>query len=222
MPQNHELTLIDYWRSGTSHRLRIALELKGVAYARHHVDLRTGAQREADYLGLNPQGLAPVLLVDGAPLTQTPAILEWLEETYPAPPLLPTDPIARAHVRALAAVVACDIHPLGNLRILNYLRRDLAQDDGPIAAFARRWNEDGFAALEGLLAAGPAREAGGPWAWGASPTLADCCIVPQLYAAADRYNLRPEGRLAEIAAAADAHPAFVAALPKNQPDAPQA
>jgi maleylpyruvate isomerase len=217
MPQKHSLTLIDYWRSGTSHRLRIALELKGLAYARRHVDLRTGAQRAPDYLAVNPQGLAPVLEVDGAPLTQTPAILEWLEETFPEPALLPADPIARAHVRALAAVVACDIHPLGNLRVLNYLRQDLSHDDAAIARFAARWNEDGFAALERLLASAPA----GAWAWGERPTLADCCIVPQLYAAADRYGLAPKGRLAEIAAAAAAHPAFIAAHPLNQPDAPK-
>jgi maleylpyruvate isomerase len=217
MPQKHSLTLIDYWRSGTSHRLRIALELKGLAYARRHVDLRAGAQRAPDYLAVNPQGLAPVLEVDGAPLTQTPAILEWLEEAFPTPPLLPVDPLERARVRALAGLVACDIHPLGNLRVLNYLRNELGHDEAAVSGFAVRWIEDGFAALERLLASAPA----GPWAWGEHPTLADCCIAPQLFAAADRYGLVPGGRLGAIAAAAEAHPAFVAAHPLNQPDAPK-
>jgi maleylpyruvate isomerase len=211
------LTLIDYWRSGTSHRTRIALELKGLGYERRAVDLRAGEQRGADYLALNPQGLAPTLIVDGVPLTQSPAILEWLEETWPEPPLLPGDPIDRAHVRAIAAAVACDIHPLGNLRVLSYLRHEMAQDDEVVARFARRWIEDGLAAVERLIERGP----GGPWAWGAAPTLADCCLVPQLYAAVDRYGTSLSPRLADVAAAADAHPAFVAAHPRSQPDAPR-
>ncbi|MBI1187884.1 MAG: maleylacetoacetate isomerase [Alphaproteobacteria bacterium] len=217
MPQTPALALIDYWRSGTSHRLRIALELKGLRYARSHVDLGAGAQHAADFMAVNPQGLAPVLIVDGTPLTQTPAILEWLEETVPVPALLPPDPAARAHVRALAAVVACDIHPLGNVRVLNYLRNELGQDDAAVAGFARRWTVDGFAALERLLANAPP----GPWAWGEAPTLADCCIVPQLYAAVDRYGVALSGRLAAIAAAAEGHPAFIAAHPLSQPDAPK-
>jgi maleylpyruvate isomerase len=213
----HRLTLIDYWRSGTSHRTRIALHLKGLEFEHRSVDLRAGAQRGADYLRLNPQGLAPTLVVDGTPLTQSPAILEWLEEAYPAPPLLPADPIARAHVRAIAAAVACDIHPLGNVRVLKYLRGELGQDEAAALAFARCWIEDGFAAIEGLLERGP----GGPWCWGDAPTLADCCLVPQIYAAVDRHGLALPPRLAEIDAAAAAHPAFIAAHPKNQPDAPR-
>lgn len=217
MPDPAHLTLIDYWRSGTSHRTRIALELKGLKYARRHVDLRAGAQQSAENRAHNPQALVPTLIIDGQDLTQSPAILEWLEETYPEPPLLPAEPLARARVRAIAAAVACDIHPLGNMRVLKYLREELGQDDKAAAAFARRWIADGFAAIEQLIKAGP----GGPWAWGPAPTLADCCLVPQLYAATDRYSVELSPRLAEIAAAAAAHPAFIAAHPKNQPDAPQ-
>ncbi len=211
------ITLIDYWRSGTSHRTRIALHLKGLAFTHETVDLRAGAQRDAAYTDKNPQGLVPCLIVDGAALTQSPAILEWLEETHPNPPLLPRDLLGRARVRAIAAAVACDIHPLGNLRVLNYLRGELAQNESAVAAFARRWIEDGFAAIEKLLATGP----GGPWAWGAAPSLADCHLVPQLYAAQDRYGVALSPRLAEIAAMAEAHPAFIAAHPLNQPDAPR-
>jgi maleylpyruvate isomerase len=216
MPQDHRLTLIDYWRSGTSHRTRIALELKGLSYERRAVDLRAGEQRRDDYLALNPQGFAPTLIVDGEPLTQSPAILEWLEETYPQPPLLPATPVERAHVRAIAAAVACDIHPLGNLRVLSYLRHDMAQDDEVVRRFACRWIEDGLAAVERLIDRGP----GGPWVWGPAPTLADCCLVPQLYAAVDRYGLSLAPRLSTIAQAAETHPAFIAAHPKNQPGAP--
>ncbi|MGE0044368.1 MAG: maleylacetoacetate isomerase [Hyphomonadaceae bacterium] len=216
MPETHDLTLIDYWRSGTSHRTRIALELKGLSYARVNFDLRAGAQKSAENLAHNPQGFVPTLVVDGQDLTQSPAILEWLEEAYPEPPLLPADTIARARVRAIAAAVACDIHPLGNMRVLKYLREELGADEKAAAAFAARWITDGVAGIERLMAAGP----GGPWAWGENPTLADCCLVPQLYAAVDRYNVQLSPRMREIEAAASRHPAFIAAHPKNQPDAP--
>lgn len=209
------LTLVDYWRSGTSHRLRIALNLKGLAYERRHVNLMAGAQHDPAWRAENPQGFVPALIADGRVMTQTLAIMEWLEETAPAPPLLPADPAARAHVRALAGIVACDIHPLGNQRVLKYLREDLGCDQQAAAAFAARWIVDGFTALEALLD-GP-----GPWAAGVAPTMADCCIVPQLYAAQDRYALALPPRLAALDAAAAAHPAFIAAHPKNEPDAPR-
>lgn len=213
------ITLYDYFRSGTSHRTRIALHLKGVAFTHVAIDLRAGAHKDPTFLARNPQGLTPALEVDGVMLTQSPAILEWLEEAFPEPPLLPRDPIARAHVRALAAIVACDIHPLGNMRVLNALREDHHQATEAIAGFAVRWIKEGFAALEALLARGPGD---GPWAWGATPTLADCCIAPQIYAAVSRYDLpmTPYPRLARLWAAAQAHDAFIAAHPLNQPDAP--
>lgn len=210
--------LYNYWRSGTSHRTRIALALKGVAYENRAIDLTAAEQRNADFLMRNPQGLVPALeLDDGQTITQSMAIIEWLEETHPAPPLLPKDPIARAKVRAIANAVACDIHPLGNLRVLNYLRKELGQDEDAVSAWAMRWIRDGFAAIEQLLADSP----GGPWCWGGEPTLADVCVVPQIYAAVSRYGLdiRHFRRLAEIDMAAAAHPAFQAAHPTRQPDA---
>ena len=211
------MKLYDYWRSGTSHRLRIALALKGVAYEQASVDLLAAAQRSEEHMARNPQGFVPVLDTGDALLTQTPAILEWLEETIPEPPLLPKDPLERARVRAIANVVMCDIHPLGNSRIVNSLRADFGQDDAAIAAWMTRWVRDGFTAIERLLAQGP----GGPWCWGAAPGLADVRVVPQIYAAISRYQLDIRGfrRLAEVDMAAAAHPAFQAAHPTRHPDA---
>lgn len=205
------LTLYDYWRSGASHRVRIALELKGAPYRRVPVDLRLKAHKQADYVGLNPQGLVPTLVTpEGLRLTQSPAILEWLEETHPEPPLLPPAAADRARVRAMAAIVACDVHPLGNLRVLEAVRALGGED----AAWQTRWIAEGFAALEALM------EGPGPWCWGDRPTLAECCVVPQLYAATSRYafDLTPYPRLAALAAAADAHPAFQAAHPERVRD----
>ncbi|MGE0828505.1 MAG: maleylacetoacetate isomerase [Hyphomonadaceae bacterium] len=212
-----QLTLLDYWRSGTSHRTRIALELKGVQYERRPVDLRAGAQAQAPYRAQNPQALVPTLLVDGRPLTHSPAILVWLEEAFPAPPLLPKDAAARALVRAICAAVACDIHPLGNLRVLKHLREEMGQPEAAVAAFAARWIKDGLNALEALIARHDGEKPS--WAFGDAPSLADCCLVPQLYAAEDRYGIKPPPRLQIIAELAAAHPAFIAAHPKNQSDA---
>ncbi|MBU6372221.1 MAG: maleylacetoacetate isomerase [Alphaproteobacteria bacterium] len=213
------MTLWSYWRSGAAHRVRIALELKGVAYQIAPVDLRAGAQKAEDYRARNPQALVPTLEVGGHRLTQSLAIIEWLDERYPTPPLLPDDPIARAQVRAAAAVVACDVHPLGNLRVLNAVR-GLGADEAGVASWARGWITSGFEALERLL-----EDAGreGPFAFGPEPGLADCTIAPQLYAAQDRYaiDLAPFPRLAALDSAAQAHPAFIAAHPLSQPDAPE-
>jgi maleylpyruvate isomerase len=211
-------TLYNYFRSGTSHRTRIALALKGIAYEQVAVDLTAAAQRDPDFLARNPQGLVPALVTDdGETLTQSMAIIEWLEETQPDPPLLPKDPVARAKVRAIANAVACDIHPLGNLRVLQYLRKEYGQNDSGVAAWATRWIKDGFNAIEQMLAESP----GGPWCWGKEPTLADVCLVPQIYAAVSRYalDIRYWRRLAEIDMAAAAHPAFQIAHPTRQPDA---
>lgn len=216
------LTLYNYWRSGTSHRVRIALALKGLDYSYVPIELTAAAQREAEFLVRNPQGFVPALETDGGEtLTQSMAIIEWLEETHPEPPLLPKDAVARAKVRALANAVACDIHPLGNMRVLQYLRKEYAQDDAGIAAWSMRWIKDGFGAIEQMLADGPKGSLGGPWCWGKEPTLADVCLVPQIYAAVSRYalDIRYYRRLAEIDMAAAAHPAFQAAHPTRQPDA---
>ena len=209
------MILHGYWRSGTSYRTRIALNLKGLTYAQHGVDLRQGAQRSEDYLRLNPQGLVPALEVDGAVLTQSPAILEWLEETHPTPPLLPSDPVARAQVRAMAALIGCDIHPLNNLRVGKALREGFGADQAAVDAWAARWIQPGFAALEALVA-----QHGDGWCFGAAPTLADCYLIPQIYSAR-RFNVTLDAfpRLLAIEAAAEAHPAFQAAHPDRQPDA---
>ena len=209
------MILHGYWRSGTSYRTRIALELKGLAYEQRGVDLRQGAQRSQAYLALNPQGLVPALEVDGAVLTQSPAILEWLEETHPAPPLLPGDAVDRATVRAMAALVGCDIHPLNNLRVGKALRETFGADQAAVDAWAARWILPGFSALEAQVA-----RHGEGWCFGAAPTLADCYLIPQIYSAR-RFNVDLDAfpRLLAIESAAAAHPAFVAAHPDNQPDA---
>jgi maleylpyruvate isomerase len=211
------LKLYDYWRSGTSHRLRIALALKGLPYTQESVDLVAGGQHAPAQRARNPQGFVPVLDTGDALLTQSPTIIEWLEETHPEPPLLPRDPLARAKVRAIANVVACDIHPLGNQRVLKYLRDPLGHDDAAIAAWASRWIRDGFDAIEALISDGP----GGAWCWGDAPTLADVCVAPQIYAATSRYGIDVSAwpRLAGVDRAAAAHPAFVAAHPTHHPDA---
>jgi len=209
------MILHGYWRSGTSYRTRIALNLKGVEYRQAALDLRTGAQKSEAYLRLNPQGLVPALETDdGLVLTQSPAILEWLEETHPEPPLLPRDAAGRAQVRAMAALIGCDIHPLNNLRVLKAVR-GLGADQSGVDAWAGQWIIDGFTALEALVV-----RHGEGWCFGATPSLADCYLMPQLYSAR-RFNvdLAAFPRLLEIEARAEAHPAFIAAVPENQPDA---
>lgn len=207
------IVLHDYFRSGASHRVRIGLNLKGAAYERRAVDLRVGAQKAPVYTALNPQGLAPTLVTDdGAALTQSLAILEWLDETIPSPPFLPQDAMGRARVRAIADIVACDIHPLGNLRVVRWLQETAQCDDARIKAFMAVWVKDGFDAIETLIAQGP----GGPWCWGSAPTLADICVAPQIYAARSRYDfdMAPYPRLRAVEAAAAEHPAFQQAHPE--------
>lgn len=209
------LKLHGYWRSGTSYRTRIALNLKGVSFTQVTHDLRLGAQNHAAYHVLQPQGLVPALEVDGQVLIQSPSILEWLEERFPDPPLLPSDAIERATVRAMAAVVGCDIHPLNNLRVLKSLRADLGADEAQVSAWIARWIESGFAALETLIA-----RHGDGYAYGDKPTLADAYVVPQVYAA-ERFgvSLNAFPALAAAANHARTHPAIAAAAPEVQPDA---
>ena len=208
------MILHSYWRSGTSYRTRIALNLKGLTYEQHTVDLRQRAHKTPEYLALNPQGMVPALEIDGAILTQSVAILEWLEEAYPDPALLPAAPLERARVRAMAALIGSDIHPLNNLRVLGAVR-SLGADQAGVDAWAEGWIKAGFDALEQMVA----RDGQG-WTFGASPTLADCYLIPQLYSAR-RFNvdLTPWPRLLAIEQVSESHPAFIAAHPDNQPDA---
>ena len=210
------MILHGYWRSGTSYRVRIALALKGIAVNQVTLDLRTGAQGSDAYRALNPQALVPTLeLEDGSVLTQSPAILEWLEECYPDPPLLPGDATQRAIVRAMAATIACDVHPLNNMRVLNSLRQDFAADAAAVNGWIARWIVDGFTALEQLVA-----RHGQGFAFGSTATLADCHLVPQVYSA-ERFDIDLSAfpHLAAAAARARALPAFAAAHPDRQPDA---
>jgi maleylpyruvate isomerase len=209
------LVLHAYWRSGTSYRTRIALNLKGLDYEIRPVNLLSGEQGHDAYRALDPQGLVPTLQTPDGDLIQSPAILEWLEETHPTPPLLPPDPRGRAEVRAMAAVVGCDIHPLNNLRVLRALKNDLDATDGQRAAWQTRWMADGFSALEALIA-----HHGQGFCWGAAPALADCYLIPQVYAA-DRVgvNLAPYPLIRSVAERCRALEAFAGAHPDHQPDA---
>ncbi len=177
--------------------------------------VRSGAQRAPDYRALAPQGLVPAMVADDTVLTQSGAILEWIEARWPQPPLLPADPGEAAIVRAMAGIIACDIHPLGNLRVLQALRQDLGADEDQVRAWIGRWTGEGLAALETLVA-----RHGGTHAFEDSPSFADCHIVPQLYNAR-RFgvDLTPFPRLCAVDAAACALPAFAAAHPDRQPDA---
>jgi maleylacetoacetate isomerase len=212
------MKLYDYFRSSAAYRLRIALNLKGVAPERAFVHLRRGAQRADDYLEMNPQGLVPALVTDaGDVLKQSLAIIEWLEETHPKPPLLPSDAAGRARVRSLALAIACDIHPLNNLRVLNYLTGTLGATDAQKDGWYRYWCDVGLEALETRLARDSAT---GVFCHGATPSMADICLVPQL-ANARRVDLdlAPYPTLLRIESACTALPAFAAAAPAKQPDA---
>lgn len=166
-----------YYRSSASFRVRVALNLKAIAYEDVFHHLRRGEQRAPDYLKLNHQGLVPTLNIDGQVLIQSLSILDYLDETRPDPPLLPTDPAGRARVRAIAQIVACDIHPIDNLRVLNYLRKTLQQPEDAIKDWYNRWIADGFSAIEAMLAASPET---GRFCHGDNITMADICLVPQV------------------------------------------
>jgi maleylacetoacetate isomerase len=168
--------LFDYWRSSASYRVRIALNLKGIQYESVPIDLVGGAQKDPAYRERNPQGFVPLLEIDGARIAQSLAIIDYLDATRPEPPLLPGEPGDRAHVLSLALAVACDIHPLNNLRVLKYLAGPLGQPEDVRDTWYRHWVSEGLAALEEM-----AREQAGRFLFGDSPTLADICLVPQLY-----------------------------------------
>lgn len=211
------MKLYNFFRSGTSHRVRIALNLKGLPFEYVAVDLRREQHSAAAFKAVNPQGLVPALEHEGRVLTQSPAILEWLEERYPRPPLLPGDPEARARVRAMAAIVGCDIHPLNNRRVLELLRHDFALDDAAIDAWAGRWITAGFDALETMLGEDQER---GDYCHGGSPSLADVYLVPQVESARRfKVELSRWPRIVAIDAACCSLEAFQRAAPPLQPDA---
>jgi maleylpyruvate isomerase len=171
------MLLYGYFRSSAAYRTRIALNLKGLAYDSSYVHLQKNDQLSPDYAKVNPQQLLPALVDDGTLLTQSLAIIEYLEETHPEPPLLPADPAGRARVRAIALAIACDIHPLNNLRVLRYLVREMGVSDAKKDEWYRHWVETGLAQVEQLLAGHPAT---GKFCHGDSPGLADICLVPQI------------------------------------------
>jgi len=211
------LKLYGYFRSSAAYRVRIALALKGLAYEYLAVHLRKGEQDAAEYRELNPNALVPTLVDDRGTFTQSLAIIEYLDERHPEPPLLPHTPEARSRVRAIALAIACDIHPLDNLRVLRYLVRTLGTSEETKDAWYRHWIDVGLGALEAQLARDPAT---GEFCHGGIPTLADCCLVPQL-ANARRAGIPLEvyPTLTRIEANCNALPAFAAAAPERQPDA---
>ncbi len=203
-----EVVLYDFWRSSAAYRVRIALNLKGIEYRSVPIDLRTGEQSGAEFTALNPQGLVPALAIDRQLLTQSLAIIDYLDVTRPQSPILSAVPAARARALARALVIAADVHPIQNLRVMNRLREQFAADENSVLAWNRHWIATGFAALEegapddGLFG-------------GSSPDLADICLVPQM-ANARRFEV-PLGacpRLVRIDAALRQHPAFAAAAPE--------
>ena len=209
------MKLYTYWRSTSSYRVRIALALKGLQVEQAFIHLmRNGGEQHGEaYRALNPQERVPTLVLDdGTALTQSPAIIEYLEEAYPVPPLLPADRTQRAKVRAVAAIIGCDIQPLHNLGPLTYLRRTLGQAEPEVDAWITTWAGSGLKAVETLIG-------DGPYCFGKTPGLADVYLIPQLYAAR-RFGVPLDAypRIRRVEAEAEGHPAFVKAHPANQPD----
>lgn len=218
---SERLTLYSYWRSSAAYRVRIGLALKGLRYDTVPVHLvRNGGEQHApDYAAANPQKLVPMLVHGQRRMRQSLAILEYLDEVWPEPPLLPSTARGRQRVRALAQLVACDIHPLNNLRVVRFLEHEWNVPQPERDVWMRHWMVEGFDAFEALLAVHPSTA---EFCEGHLPTLADCCLVPQLYNAR-RFgvDLAPYPTILRVEAACLAHPAFDAARPENQPDAPR-
>ncbi len=208
------LTLYSAWRATAPYRVRIGLALKGVAYDYAAVDLIRGDQRAPEYRAVNPQGLTPALDIGDRVLTQSLAILEWLEETHPEPPILPRAALDRQAVRAMALVIACDIHPLNNTRVGRKLHQ-MGIDQAGILDWTQGWIRDGFDALEPMI-----ERHGHGFAFGDTPTIADCCLIPQVYSA-NRYevDLTPWPAIRAVNERCAEHPTFQAAHPTKQPDA---
>jgi maleylacetoacetate isomerase len=208
------MQLFSYFRSTSSYRVRIALALKQLEYQYVPINLLKGEQWQADFLELNPQGRVPALKTDsGELLVQSPAIIEYLEEVYPQPALLPTEHAARAQVRGVAALIGCDIHPLHNVSVLNQLR-GLGHDEAQVNAWIAHWISQGLAAVEKLIG-----DSG--FCFGEEPGLADVYLIPQLYAAQRfKVSLADYPRIRRVAALAEEHSAFINAHPDRQPDIP--
>ncbi|MBG0799806.1 maleylacetoacetate isomerase [Methylocystis sp. L43] len=208
------MILYDYYRSSAAYRVRIAIALKGLVVERRRVHLLHGEQRDPGYRAKSPLGIVPTLqLDDGRLITQSLAIIDYLDALKPQPPLLPKDPVLAAQARAAALTIACEIHPLANLRVIEALQGEFGARDDQIAAWRRRWIAEGLTAVEALIAAGP-------FAFGAAPSLADICLVPQVYNAR-RFDVSLDTcpRIVAVEAACAAHPAFMEARPEAQPDA---
>jgi maleylacetoacetate isomerase len=213
------MKLYTFFRSSASYRVRIALNLKALTYEQVPIHLRRGGgeQFSATYKSINPQALVPALEDDGRILTQSLAIMEYLEECYPKPPLLPADPADRGVVRSMALIIACEIHPIQNLRVLVHLKNNLKHSEDDLNLWARHWIDLGLSALEQIVVSSPKR---GKFCFGDTPTLADICLVPQL-ANARRFgcDLSAYPTLLRIETACNALPAFAGAAPEKQPDA---
>jgi maleylacetoacetate isomerase len=204
--------LYDYFRSSASYRARIALNLKGIDYEQRSINLAKGAQKDEAYRGLNPQGFVPMLEIDGHRLTQSLAICNYLNSIVPDPPFMPADAADRAHALALALMVACDIHPLNNLRVLKYLKGEFGATEEATDAWYRHWVAEGLAALEAM-----AEPRAGAFLFGDEPSIADICLVPQLYNAR-RFSVSLDAypTLRRADETASAHEAFAAAHPDLQ------
>ncbi len=211
------MKLYTYFRSSAAFRVRIALNLKGLAYEPVFVHLAKGQHREASYAGVNPQALLPTLEVAGKRLTQSLAIIEYLEEAHPLPPLLPKDPLGRARVRSLSMLISSEIHPVNNLRVLQHLKRTLGQGEDQVNAWYRHWIADGLMKFEADLANGRST---GVFCYGDTPTMADCCLVPQIFNA-QRYQCDTAAYPAAMRVFAECMKldAFDRAQPTKQPDA---
>lgn len=212
------MKLIGYFRSSAAYRVRIALNLKGIVVEHSSRHLRRGEQKAPDYVAINPQKLVPAFILDtGEVLTQSLAILEYLEETYPTPPLLPKDPVGRARVRSLALIPTADIHPIQNLRVMAYLREKYEQSEEGTFAWSRHWIETGFDAYEASIAKDPRT---GTFSHGDQPTMADLCLVPQVFNAGRfKVDMKRFPTIQRIYDTCMQHPAFDAAQPAKQPDA---
>lgn len=204
-----------FFRSSSAYRCRIAFNLKGIQPEFTPVVLRQKQHKSEEFLAMNPQGLVPVLDTGDAKLSQSLAIIEWLDETHPEPALLPGGPAEKAQIRAFAQIIACEVHPLQNLRVLNFIKDHYGQDQEGADQWCRHWIAEGLAACEAIAA-----QNSGEFTFGNAPTLADICLIPQMFSA-DRFGLSTDAypRLQEIRSACEAMPAFADAHPARQPDA---